>query len=530
MEKITEIIKTYKLNIVVFIIIFIIAIFLRTYKLESIPSGVNVDEAGMAYDAFCIANFRVDRALNKLPVYFVNFGGGQSVLYGYVTSIFIKLFGFNLTSIRVTAVILNCLAIVACYLMIRKNIGEKSALLVTLLLTINPWNIMSSRWGLDCNLLAPCLIISLFFLLRAKKWYDYILAGISFGVTLYTYAISYIIVPIFLLLSLIYMLYVKRISFKNIFILGIPIFIFALPLMLMLLVNNGFIDQINWIITIPKLPNYRSAEVSFKNIIPNIKSLDKVFIYDDLPFNSLPEFGTLYNFAIILSVCGIIIEAFELAKSIKQKKFKANSVIFLLFVSVACTMLLIADVNISKSNAIYFPLIFFAYSTIYYIYQKQNSKLEKDTDKNKKIEIIFSRIILILITIMYIINFSMFTYYYFTQYEKDYEHQQFFEKDLIEAIRQVNGIAELKEKNVCIYTGAERPHIYALYANPISPYEFNKTRDENDNYDRFVVNEKIIDNSYVYIVRADSDFSYELAHNYGFTSEVVGIYILLYKI
>ena len=80
MEKITEIIKKYKLNIVVFIIIFIIAIFLRTYKLESIPSGVNVDEAGMAYDAFCIANFRVDRALNKLPVYFVNFVGGQSVL------------------------------------------------------------------------------------------------------------------------------------------------------------------------------------------------------------------------------------------------------------------------------------------------------------------------------------------------------------------------------------------------------------------------------------------------------------------
>lgn len=79
MEKITEIIKKYKLNIVVFIIIFIIAIFLRTYKLESIPSGINVDEAGMAYDAFCIANFRVDRALNKLPVYFVNFGGGQSV-------------------------------------------------------------------------------------------------------------------------------------------------------------------------------------------------------------------------------------------------------------------------------------------------------------------------------------------------------------------------------------------------------------------------------------------------------------------
>lgn len=530
MEKVTDIIKKYKLNIVAVIIIFALAIFLRTYKLESIPSGVNVDEAGMAYDAFCIANFRVDRALNKLPVYFVNFGGGQSVLYGYVTSVFIKLFGFNLTSIRVTAVIFNCLAIGACYLMIRKTIGEKSALLLTLLLTINPWNIMSSRWGLDCNLLAPCLIISLCFLLRAKKWYDYVLAGISFGVTLYTYAISYIIVPLFLLLSLIYMLYVKKINFKNIIILGIPIFVFALPLMLMLLVNNGFIDQINWIITIPKLPNYRSAEVSFKNIITNIKSLDKIFVYDDLPFNSLPKFGTLYNFAIILSVCGIGIEIFELIKSIKQKKFKVNSIIFLLFISVAGTMLLIADINISKSNAIYFPLIFFSYSSIHYIYQKQNTNLKKDIENNKKIEIIFSRILLLLITVMYIINFSMFTYYYFTKYAEDYEHQQFFEKDLIEAIRQVNGRMELKDKKVYIFTGAERPHIYALYANPISPYEFNETRDENDNYGRFIVNEKIIDDSYAYIVRADSDFSYRLVQDYGFTSEVIGIYILLYKI
>ena len=61
----------------------------------------------MAYDAFCLSKFMVDRALNKFPVYFVNFGGGQSILYGYVTAIFIKLYGFNLISIRITAVIFN---------------------------------------------------------------------------------------------------------------------------------------------------------------------------------------------------------------------------------------------------------------------------------------------------------------------------------------------------------------------------------------------------------------------------------------
>ena len=94
MEKLKNLSKKLKLNIICILLIMLLAIFLRSYKLEQIPDGINVDEAGMAYDAFCLANFRVDRALNKLPVYFVNFGGGQSVLYGYITAIFIKLFGF----------------------------------------------------------------------------------------------------------------------------------------------------------------------------------------------------------------------------------------------------------------------------------------------------------------------------------------------------------------------------------------------------------------------------------------------------
>lgn len=428
MNKIGNFIKKYKLNTLCFLLIFIIALFIRTYKLEELPVGVNVDEAGMAYDAFCLSTFKVDRALNKFPVYFVNFGGGQSVLYGYVTSIFIKFLGFNLTSIRLTAVIFNMIAILLCYLMIKKNIGEKSALVVTLLLTINPWNIMASRWGLDCNLLTPCLIISLFFLLKAEKWYDYIIAGISIGITLYTYALSYIIIPLFLIFSLSYMLYVKKIKFKNIIILGIPIFIFALPLILMILVNNGIVDQINWFITIPKLPTYRGTEISFENVLTNLCSLDKIFIYDDLPFNSVPQFGTLYNFAIIISVLGIIIELRNFIKNIEQKKFEANSIIFLLFIVVMGFMLFVADLNISKSNAIFFSLIFFEYSTIKFIYKKQNVKILIDMNIKEKLKIIIFRCLLVIVIILYLIHFICFVNYYFTKYGIDYAQQQFLKK------------------------------------------------------------------------------------------------------
>ena len=537
MENIKDFARKYKLDIVIFVVIFAIAIFLRTYKLDEIPAGINVDEAGMAYDAFCLSKFKVDRALNHLPVYFVNFGCGQSVLYGYITSVFIKIFGYSLSTIRITAVLFNCIAILLFYIMARKELGKKSGLILAILLTINPWNIMSSRWGLDCNLLAPALIISIFFLMRAKKWYDYIIAGISFSITLYTYAISYLIIPLFLFIVLLYMLYTKKIEFKNVIIFGIPIFILAIPLILMLLVNSNIIDQINWKITIPKFPDYRSSEISFSNILSNLQSLYRIFVFDGFTFDAIPKFGTLYNFAIVLSVMGIFIESYKFIINIKNKKFKFNSVIFILFLAVASIMLLVFKISIYKSNAIYFPLIFFCFVTIQFLFEKQKLSFKENILKNKEtskeyrlnIKWLIYEIILIIIIVLYVINFVDFIKYYFTEYAKVSACQAYFERDLIEAIRQVNGRAELQNKRVCILSTGERPYIYTLYANPISPYDFNKTRGENDSYGRFIINKEEIDPSYAYIIRGDFDFSYKLVSEYGFTSEKVGIYTILFK-
>ena len=294
-------IKKYKTQIL-FGIILIIAIFTRLYRIDELPQGVHVDEAGIAYDAYCFANYGVDRYLNKMPVYMINFGLGQSALYTYIDSIFIKMLGLSMLSIRLPSVILGITAIVLSYFMVKKELGEKFALVFMALITICPWHIMASRWGLDCNLLAPMLIISMYLLLRAKGIWGYIAAGISFGLTLYTYALSYIIVPIFLLLTLIFMLYTKRIKFRHIIIMGIPIFLLALPLMLMLLVNNGIIDEIRTpFMTIPKLGAFRGEEIDFANIEENMNFFDKMVTNDGLVYNAFPEFGAIYKFSIFIN-------------------------------------------------------------------------------------------------------------------------------------------------------------------------------------------------------------------------------------
>ena len=78
--------NNYKKIWLVFLVIIFISVI---YKFGEFPKWIHVDEAGMAYDAYCIANYGVDRYLNSYPVYLQNFGGGQSALACYITVFFI---------------------------------------------------------------------------------------------------------------------------------------------------------------------------------------------------------------------------------------------------------------------------------------------------------------------------------------------------------------------------------------------------------------------------------------------------------
>jgi len=177
-----------------------------------IPIGMNVDEAGTAYDAFCIANYGVDRFLYNNPVYTINYGGGQSVLYTYLAAALIKILGFSLETIRLPSLILSLISIVVLYLIIKEFENKKLAIIATFLIVIVPWHFMQSRWGLDCNLMSAMILLSTYTLLKSKNKIGYILSGLLFGITLYTYALSYVIVPILLICLIIYFLYIKNIK------------------------------------------------------------------------------------------------------------------------------------------------------------------------------------------------------------------------------------------------------------------------------------------------------------------------------
>lgn len=512
MKKIT---KVLAFEIILFVLVLFVGISVRCYNFGEVPRGLHVDEAGMAYDAFSLANFRVDRYLKQLPVYLINFGGGQSALYAYLAAITIKFMGITTIAIRLPALICSVLSIIAAYFIARKPFGKKMALMLMFLWVINPWNIMASRWGLDCNLLGPISIIALWLLLRAEKWYDYIFAGIGAGLVLYTYAISYIIMPIFLVLIVLYMLYTKRISFKNTILLAIPILILALPLVLMVIINTFDLPEINFIITIPKLGFYRGSEVGIGNVLENFSKIPMIFSEDGLSYNSIGKYGTIYYVSIPFIIIGMIIEVVKLIKNIKDKKFTVNSGIFLFFIATFVGFLMTSSPCINKVNAMYFPLIFLVISTLRFVQEKVNKKV---------FYIIFA-----LVIVIYGVCFVNFANHYFNVYSEEFKYQTYFEDDLTNAIAIVNSKPELKDKKVNIMTWLVESYVYTLLVNQPSPYDFYETRQEDRAWGKYVFNKEEINEDWVYIIKDRGDYVYDLYTNHNFQIEHVGTYTILFK-
>ena len=476
-----------KINVVVGIILVCFAVFTRLYKIEKLLNGLHVDEVGMGYDAFCIANYGVDRYLHHFPVYMINFGGGQSALYTYLAAIMVKILGLNTLAIRLPGVILSLTSILAGFFLIQKTHGVRWGFVFMLLMIICPWHVMQSRFGLDCNLLSSMIMISITLLVVSKKWWQYILAGVSFGITLYTYALSYIILPVFLLFSSSYMFYVKKARWKDILFMAIPIVVLAIPLICMLLVNMGYLEQIDGAISILKLPDFRTGELNFNNIWGNLGQFFTILTAGSFVYNAIPQFGTIYLFAIPLAIVGIGIAIKDTVISIQKRKFSISCIFLFLWLANMVLMLL-TSVNVNKINSIYIALLYFVFLSLKNLYH-------------------YFKIGFVGISILYLVVAICFFQYYFCQYEKDYPQIDLVNEDVIPLSREIQKLD--KNKTVYMHLNIHQPWIYVLYALQISPYEFNEGKRENtidgwnNNYafDRyeFELPEEVQDNS-IYVI------------------------------
>lgn len=437
--------KNYKTILLIFLGIILIS---TIYKFGEFPESIHVDEAGMAYDAYCIANYGVDRYLNSYPVYLQNFGGGQSVLACYIAALFVKIIGANMIAYRLPALIIYILGIIASYFLVVKNKDKKTALLFTFLIITCPWNIVNARWTLDCNLYAGMFMISLFFMNNAKKNYQYILAGIFLGITLYTYCLSWITLPIFLIVWSIYILYLKKINIKQLILIGIPVLILAMPLIYFLLLNYGIVSQTKiGLVTIPKLIEFRVGEITISNIVKNgLESIQVIFLYKE----------TIYLPYILLFIIGYVKSFIVTVKKIKEKQYTITTVMFIAFTTLLIGLLVTKIPTPNKANVLYILILYFVAIAIFEIC------------KNSKVLFIA---ILVLITIM----FAKFEYKYYTNKDINLNNYWYEDKSLTKITKVLEEDEKTKDLEKYIIVFKTDSYIYPTLQNKESPYKFSST-------------------------------------------------------
>jgi 4-amino-4-deoxy-L-arabinose transferase-like glycosyltransferase len=171
------------LEAIAFGLILALAIFLRFYRIDSIPPGIYVDETNSSLDALYLLEGRPDS-----PFGTGWYGTPNGYLY-YMAAIY-KLLGANWTSLKLVSLIPAVLTVPAVYFLARLMFGPTAALCTMLLMAASRWHLSMSRWG--WNETAPPLfqVLSFFFLIRGlrdRRALDYALSGLLTGLSVYTY-------------------------------------------------------------------------------------------------------------------------------------------------------------------------------------------------------------------------------------------------------------------------------------------------------------------------------------------------------
>lgn len=403
-----EIKMKYRLTI---IMILMLAVASRAIGIGVYPVGIHADEAYAGYEAYSMLMDGTDSWGYHNPVYLTVWGSGMSVLESLLMMPFIRLGGLNLAMVRMPQMLLGVLSVLLLYLMVKRISNQRMALWAGFLLAVCPWHIMMSRWGLDANLAPAFILFAMYFsVLGLEKEQYFILAALFWGASLYTYAFTWIFVPVFLICSFIYCArYRKLPCSKYVCISVLVLGLMALPLMLFVAVNKGFLPEIiTPYFSVPKMAEFRSNELRLSGIGENLRDFLRIYIKqnDMNRMNTIPYFGLYYLFSLPFMVLGGWNCLSGTIQNIKNKTFGYD--IFLLFWLFICTIIgMLRSMSAYRANVMNLAVFLLVVKGVYFLCQKMNRKW-------------MTRGLILL----YITSFSIFEMYYFTVYQDDIKNIQ----------------------------------------------------------------------------------------------------------
>ncbi|RIK54777.1 MAG: hypothetical protein DCC59_02925 [Chloroflexi bacterium] len=345
-----------------FAVILLVGIFARVWEFASLPPGLNVDEASIGVEAYYLYKFGVDRFGLSYPVHFISWGSGQNALYAYLLIPFVALKGINAFAVRLPMMLAGIFSMPLIFIAGKKLFNGKFALLAMFFVAISPWHIVNSRWAVESNIM-PFLFLAGFAALTlagAKNLWLYV-SVIFFALCLYAYGTAYVGVPVFLLLTVPYLVKLKRVTWKQVVIGAVIFILLAFPIGLFLAVNTLKLNAMRLgAITIPRLPveaRYETMAAVFGDsplaaVGENARIMFHVLWTqsDAFPWNFVEPFGYFYKYTFPLVLIGLLLALFV-------KENRPGRWLIAAWMFAALLVGVVHPVNLTRINIVFTPIL-----------------------------------------------------------------------------------------------------------------------------------------------------------------------------
>lgn len=326
-----------KKEIILVLIILVLGLFLRIYKITQLPPGLSSDETLTGFRALSLVQTGKDETNRRWPLIFTSFKDYQLPLSTYYLVPFVKLFGLSEYSIRLPFAFLGGISILFFYLFV-KNIfpgNIKIVLWSSFFFAINPWGVFLSRVASPESISLFLIIIGTYFLVKSKNISHTLLGSIFLGISFYSTKSSWLFLPIFLCFLLLLLKYTSLlISRKNIVISLFTIFVISFPIIYsyfrLSAVKQSFLENdfniFSDIGIINGVNQMRGNEILFGNqllgklfynktiyvskLVENLlRHLTPRFFFasgDQNPLHGFSNFGPIFSILLPIVVVGII--------------------------------------------------------------------------------------------------------------------------------------------------------------------------------------------------------------------------------
>lgn len=186
----------------VIILIILLGLFLRFIAIDTNPKSMYGDSLTLVYDAYSILKTGKDQTGEFLPLYF-SMGGGRPAGYIYATVPFVAIFGPTALAARAVSALSGIGISILIYLICLKILSKEIGIFAALFAAITPWELSLSRGAFESHFALFLALLGLYFFINAKKvskWY--FASAASFGLSMQTYSIYVLTMPIFVLVLL----------------------------------------------------------------------------------------------------------------------------------------------------------------------------------------------------------------------------------------------------------------------------------------------------------------------------------------